>query len=580
MDAHAGVLPIKEEAFWASIIAKWSDACNNIVLLKAELEKAQSEFEKYRKLTAVQLKAKEDACHSQIQCVTAQSMSSQAHDEIMRTKLREAEEGLARAKSEYLHMKDQSDSHLQRKDEELQRKNTEIAALALLKDKLEEANSTLMNEKQSLEDEFKSNKTIWQKQLAELESLHDKHQEGKSVPLAQNPELDADRDLRRRNSTDLELQEKLAALSQEACLAAADNQEKDALREELSSTHEKLRKANETNQLLLDKNRTLSQNLTKFKKGLKSRPLRDTPSTATSQHNVTSTSTPAKQKPTSAESNKQESGCTIIKEKGSRKFLCPPPPHTNGTSTKSKAVLSQPVMQSVSACYSSTPIPEARRRTLAQLTDYIPDVDCTDVTFRRALLASSIGGSIQSLIVRVTQSQTALAKTHDISMYLCPALELNPWCPTTPGKHGYMFVGLGQEEKTFMEPHVGLNVFLGKTRSHGKPKEYCYLGVYTAFKIIYSNTTKEKNKDPRTVEVIRAAYDAGGLSVPCVRLQCTGFNEGLYNVLLAARSAPSPPRPDRTAEKRRRDDEDDYPAQSRRSAPHETNVAVGPNDKF
>lgn len=43
MEAHVGVLPTKEEAFWASIVAKWSDACSNIVSLKTELEKAQSE---------------------------------------------------------------------------------------------------------------------------------------------------------------------------------------------------------------------------------------------------------------------------------------------------------------------------------------------------------------------------------------------------------------------------------------------------------------------------------------------------------------------------------------------------------
>ncbi|KAG6888981.1 hypothetical protein C0995_004620 [Termitomyces sp. Mi166 len=223
-------------------------------------------------------------------------------------------------------------------------------------------------------------------------------------------------------------------------------------------------------------------------------------------------------------------------------------------------------------------MPEARRRTLAQLADYIPDVDYADVRFRRALLATAIGGGIQSLIYRVTQSQTALAKTHGISMYLCPAPELNPWCPTTPGQHSYMFVGLGQEQKTFLEPHVGLNVFLGKAQSRSKPKDYYYLGLYTAFKTAYSSTTKEKNKDPRTVEAMQAAYDAGELSVPCVRLQCTDFNEGLYNALVAAHLAPSPTQPLCTVGKRRRDDED-YPARSRRSAPHASSITVEPTDE-
>lgn len=46
-----------------------------------------------------------------------------------------------------------------------------------------------------------------------------------------------------------------------------------------------------------------------------------------------------------------------------------------------------------------------------------------------------------------------------------------------------MFVGLGQQKHTFEQPHAGLNIFLGKTPSHGKPKEYCYLGVYTAVRV-------------------------------------------------------------------------------------------------
>lgn len=82
-------------------------------------------------------------------------------------------------------------------------------------------------------------------------------------------------------------------------------------------------------------------------------------------------------------------------------------------------------------------------------------------------------------ILSVTDSQTALAKERAISGYLCPGLDHNPWCPALPGHHGYMFVGLGREDKTFSLPEVQ-NVFVGlpKEKSHSR-RLYRYLGVYS-----------------------------------------------------------------------------------------------------
>ncbi|KAG6885447.1 hypothetical protein C0993_001527 [Termitomyces sp. T159_Od127] len=501
MEAYVGVLPINEEAFWASVIAKWSNACSNLVLLKTELEKA----------------------------------------------------------------------HFERKDEELERKDAEIVTLAFLKDELQEANLTLANEKERLETEFTSNKEMWEKQVAELSSLLDKNKEAYSL--------------------DVELAQKVPVLAQEARLVeslkasvATEKREKAALCEELFSAYQQLQKANEMNKLYLDKNKTLLKNLTRSNESLKLRESALNTSLA-SQRDLTLKSTPTKQEPTST---KPKNLWTTSKQTRHNLFVCSPS-RTERT-PMSKRISSQPVSQSAPACPSPIRMPEAREKALAKLTDNVLDADYSEVKFRRTVLASAIGGNTQSLIVRVTQSQTALAKTHDISMYLCPALELNPWCPTTPGKHGYMFVGLGQEKTTFEQPHVGLNVFLGKTRSSSQPKEYSYLGVYTAvrvnglsadewnllsheFKIAYCNATKEKSKDPRTVEAIRAAYDAGELSVPCVRLQCTHFNEGLYDALTAAHLVISPPRPLRISIKRKRDD-GDHPAQPKRLAPHEPDVRV------
>ncbi|KAG6879728.1 hypothetical protein C0992_012331 [Termitomyces sp. T32_za158] len=280
-------------------------------------------------------------------------VSSQFHEE----ELRKAEEGLVRA--ENLKMKDQ------RKDEELERKDGEVVILNALKDKLEEANLTLANKTESLEIELRSNKSIWEKQVAELRSLRDKDKEGKSVLFAQYSQVNVDLILLTTREIESKAFSSVAGGAFVETLkanASNDKRENTALRTELSSTNQQLQQEHEMSEMLLDKNKMLSETL---------------------------------------------------------------------------------------ACFN--------------------------------------------------------------------------------------------------------------------------------FKIAYSYTTKEKNKDSRTAEAIRAAYDAGELSVPCVRLQCTSFKKGLYNALKAAHLASPPSRPRLTAEKRRRDD-GDHPARPRRLAPHEPHVTVPNNE--
>lgn len=63
--------------------------------------------------------------------------------------------------------------------------------------------------------------------------------------------------------------------------------------------------------------------------------------------------------------------------------------------------------------------------------------------------------------------------------------------------------------------------------------------VFYQFKVVYAKLTKDKTKDTRTLEDILAAYDNGDLHVPCVQLQCIGFDDNFFTVLSAQRDAQS-----------------------------------------
>jgi len=56
---------------------------------------------------------------------------------------------------------------------------------------------------------------------------------------------------------------------------------------------------------------------------------------------------------------------------------------------------------------------------------------------------------------------------------------------------------------------------------------------------VYAKLTKDKAKDARTLESILTAYENGDLRVPCVQLQCIGFDDNFFTALLAQRDAES-----------------------------------------
>ena len=67
---------------------------------------------------------------------------------------------------------------------------------------------------------------------------------------------------------------------------------------------------------------------------------------------------------------------------------------------------------------------------------------------------------------------------------------------------------------------------------------FLILVFFLKFKTVYAKLTKDKTKDARTLEDILIAYDNGNLRVPCVQVQCIGFDEEFFTALLAERDAP------------------------------------------
>ncbi|KAG1757446.1 hypothetical protein EDB19DRAFT_38093 [Suillus lakei] len=188
-----------------------------------------------------------------------------------------------------------------------------------------------------------------------------------------------------------------------------------------------------------------------------------------------------------------------------------------------------------------------RKQAIENAPQLIPDLpDGGTVCFSRPFITSQLGGGSQALIANIAAPQP-LAIRFGITSYLCPNLWENPWCPTSPGMAGYMFVGLGDEIQKFVEPEVH-ELFVGVARTN-----YRLMGRYQAHRVEpltveewltlpekarykYCETTQRKTKDSRSVEGISAAYERGELRVPCVKLTCLDFKEDLYKKLKARKT--------------------------------------------
>lgn len=105
-------------------------------------------------------------------------------------------------------------------------------------------------------------------------------------------------------------------------------------------------------------------------------------------------------------------------------------------------------------------IPQARRAVLeAFAVVAVAEFAGDKVTFGRSELSATLGGSMQgvdgtyvhlTVPTRVANTvpcdrfgkQKPLAVTHDLHGCIYPQRQTNPWLPSQPGEHGYMFVGL------------------------------------------------------------------------------------------------------------------------------------------
>jgi len=216
----------------------------------------------------------------------------------------------------------------------------------------------------------------------------------------------------------------------------------------------------------------------------------------------------------------------------------------NASTSTMPASLTQKKMDT-SSC---TSLPPARKSALEKFLSVVPNITDEGTSFTRKFLRSALGGNLQSLIVKITDSMTNLAKKHQVSCFLCPNLEQNPWAPASPGQHGFMFVGLGLERDSFLTTEV-CSLFIETRQHRGANLECQYLGLYAAWRVnaltveewhtlshdvktTYSKTTKEKNNSPQSVNQIMADYNAGTLHVPCVQLICVGYDEELCLALL------------------------------------------------
>lgn len=162
-------------------------------------------------------------------------------------------------------------------------------------------------------------------------------------------------------------------------------------------------------------------------------------------------------------------------------------------------------------------------------------------------------------------------KKNIVSSYLCPTLDHHPWCPSIPGQHGYIFVGLGKDKYSYKSA-ITRNLFVGLPKGQGKHRIFRYLGKYqvsrveplscdewatlssevsltncisslytwltwSQTKVTYANLTYGKENDLPSIDDILSAYESGKNQIPCVQLQCIGFDSRFYRALVSSKTS-------------------------------------------
>ncbi|KAF7799023.1 hypothetical protein EIP86_010253 [Pleurotus ostreatoroseus] len=235
-------------------------------------------------------------------------------------------------------------------------------------------------------------------------------------------------------------------------------------------------------------------------------------------------------------------------------------------------------------------LPATRRDFLEAFESItIPESARTETAgFTRTFLAATLGGGMQGVLgtFDVKKERKPLSEKHDLLGCLYPQRHLNPWLPPEPGTHGYLFLGLvgpAKDHEKFLAPSPrALFIcegshwkYYGQYVVERNPERDITLEEWKAFsndfkdgdsgycamtlnKSMGGSSYQALKNDHKTshdqkVREVRERYDAGQLRVPCISLQCIGYNEELVEGL----KTQGPGSMSQVARKRKRSSSDD-----------------------
>lgn len=171
--------------------------------------------------------------------------------------------------------------------------------------------------------------------------------------------------------------------------------------------------------------------------------------------------------------------------------------HSRKVSTSSAPDISGEVVVSEKASEDSdithVLLPSGRQHALGKL----PIVDTAEADsenlFERDFLKDVLGSLTQRFVnsprfyhynypsYRSTEKLDSMDRKTATS-YLCPTINHHPWCPSTPGQHGYIFVGLGKEKDTYKSPAIR-HLFVGLPKTKTRNRRFRYLGQYRVMRV-------------------------------------------------------------------------------------------------
>ncbi|KIM48088.1 hypothetical protein M413DRAFT_439797 [Hebeloma cylindrosporum] len=536
-----------DEVFWSNVVKRWSDASENVILLKKELAKVQEERTLYRNvLDGLRQPEVREPGRDSDNCREEHGhwIQDDAHsdgDGNLRDELKDAETGLRRAKEEYRKMQHDLAASAKR-IKELTEENERLALNHRLEiEKQRDIYERILcssPQKRVLRPEttskYISTPTPIGVALPQMaETLRELSQQSDNsdakVITASSPTLVAARPLENQIET-------LKQLTEER---EADNQ---GLRQELAITREKLQKSEESKKFLLASIVKL-QDIARHSSHGALHPL---------------SSNLLQQFQTERLSEKYAISSRSSSRVRNADVIANPNPiplgSVNGVESRNLGEQTSVEDTQSTSLVPSSYLPPDREKSIARLPFSTVNVDNTHNMFDREFLKTALGGEgIQSLIHRLPENQTSADKKTMSRSYLCPTLNHHPWCPSVPGQHGFIFVGLGKDKESYKSP-VFRNLFVGLPKSQSTGRIFRYLGKYrvhrvkhltveewgslsTDVKCMYAKLTKDKAKDPRSLDDIIAAYHNGELFVPCVQLQYVSFDDALFATLISQRPA-------------------------------------------